>query len=301
MLQRYHIPYWLQLSDSYRMLRSHGDRGNSTAVCSEQVTLILSNTVALLKPYFRWKKFAATQSNVVSERRNGCLQGAELKGKSHPSYPTVKESDASGGDSHSCTSDSGVDLPSLNVSAENAAPSKEKVDSCTSSCYTSECGDFKFGNHGNHQCKVDSHINRTSYFGNHGNSDSATSGCMDVATDNERPRVTAVEGGFTHAGCHVDAAPGDRQQANVTVDFIHGCEHESSICSSFSLLVGGKMAAGDFLSQLRELPLETARGVLDSFYTMASYSCLIWARYEHRHSVDPCSTAGKYFRSVQIF
>ena len=285
MLQRYHISYWLQLSDSYRTLCCHGDRGNSTAICSEQVTLILSNTVALLKPYFRWKKFGATQSNVVSERRNGCLQGAELKDKPHHSYLTVKESDASGGDSHSCTSDGGVYSPAVNVYAENAASSnsvKETVDSCTSSCYTSECGDFKSGNHGNHQCKVNRCINRTSYFGNHGNSDSGTSGCMDVASDNERPRVTAVEGGFTHAGCHcVDAVPGDRQQANVTVDFIHGCEHESSIRSSFSLLVGGKMAAGHFLSQLRELPLETARGVLDSFYTMASYSCLIWARYEH--------------------
>ena len=272
MLQRYHIPYWLQLSDSYRTLRSHGDRDNSTAVCSEQVTLILSNTVALLKPYFRWKKFRATQPNIVSERYNGCcLQGAELKSKSHHRYPT-EESDASGGDSHSCTSCGGVYSPSVNVRAENTV----------SSSGNQRYGDFKFGNHGNHQCKVDSRINGTLYFGNHGDSDSGTSGCVDIASDDEwQPRVTAVEGGFTHTGCQcVDAVPGDRQQANVTVDFIHGYEDESSIRSSFSLLIGGKIAAGDFLSQLRELRLETARGVLDSFYTMASYSCLIWARYE---------------------
>ena len=274
MLQRYHIPYWLQLSDSYRILCSHGDRDNSTAVCCEQVTLILSNTVALLKPYFRWKKFGATQP--ISVRHNGCcLQRAELKGKPHHSYPTVKESDATVGDSHSCTGNGGVHSPSVNACAGNTAPSSGNQ----------RCGDCKSGNHGNHQCKVDSRINGTSYFGNHGNSDSGTR-CVHVGSDNEwRPRVTAVDG-----GCCVDAAPGDRQQASVTVDFIHagGCEDGSSICSSFSVLIGGKMVAGDFLSQLRELPLETARAVLDSFYTMASYSCLIWARYEQLINEPQC-------------
>ena len=88
--------------------------------------------------------------------------------------------------------------------------------------------------------------------------------------------MPAGEGDFTHTNC-VGAAPGDKQQASVTVDFTHAGSCEDGH-SSFSLLVGGKMAAEHFLSQLRELPLETAKGSLDSFYTLASYSCLIWAR-----------------------
>ena len=296
MLQRYHISYWLQLSDSYRILRSHGDGDNSTAVLSEQVTLILHNTVALFKPYFRWKKFRVTQPNVASERHNGCcLQGAELKDKPHHGCPTVKESNASGGDIHSlgvCTGDGGVQSQSVVVSAEKTASSNSvegKVVSSTSSCYTSgnqRYGDVKSGNHGNHQCKVDSCMNGTSYSCNHGNSGSgtsSTSGCVHVAPGSEwRPSVPAVEGHFTHTGCCVDAVPGDKQQASVTVNFTYtgSCEDSRSTCSCscFSLLVGGKMAAEDFLSQLRELPLETARESLDSLYTMASYSCLIWAR-----------------------
>ena len=290
MLQRYHIPYWLQLSNSYRTLRSYGDGDNSTAVYSEQVTLILHNTVALFKPYFRWKKSRVTQPDVASERRNGCSLEAELKDKPHHSCPTVKESNASGGDIHSlggCAGGGGVQSQSVVLSTEKTASSKEeKIVSSTPSCDTSgnqRHGDVESGNHGNHQCKVDSCINGTSYFGNHGNSGSgtsSTSGCVHVAHGNEwRPSVPAGEGDFTHTIC-VGVAPGDKQQASVTVDFTHAgsCESDRSMCSSFSLLVGGKMAAEHFLSQLRELPLETARGSLDSFYTLASYSCLIWAR-----------------------
>ena len=210
MLQRYQVSYWLQLSEGYEALYRHGIKDKCTTGHSQ---LILSNTVALFRPYFRWSKPAETPPEVwPSERHDGRhMQGTESLSRPHHGCPVLEDSGPESGNQ-----------PLL-------------------------CG----------------LTDGTACEGCRGYGDCGSKGCVQNTPVSGKglSRIEILQSGSTH----MHASKGSV-----------GCVCPT--CSPFCLIVGGKMAAADFLARLGELPCETAKEVLSSFYTMASCSCFIWAR-----------------------
>lgn len=267
MLQRYHASCWLQLSEGYEALNRHGVKDKCITIRSEQVELILSNTVALFRPYFRWRKPVPTLPDVQPSERHGghCLQGTESQSKPHHGCSTLEDSGHDSGDGSVCVMTDGGVRP-VNTS-----------DYETTNLHT-DC--LKVGNHGNCQCRNDSCVSGASTAcepcpETHGNGDCGSKGCVQNAAVSEKglSRMELLQGGITwcdgSGDTHTSCCAG---QGEGSV----GCT--CPMCSPFCLLVGRKMTAEIFLARLGELPHETAREMLGSFYTMAQCSCLIWAR-----------------------
>lgn len=264
MLQRYHASCWLQLSEGYEALNRHGVKDKCITIQSEQVELILSNTVALFRPYFRWRKPVPALPDVGRSERHGgyCLQGTESQSKPHHGYSTLEDSGHDSGDGSLCVVTDGG-RRHVNTTDYETANLRTEV-----------------GNNGNCQCGNNSCVSGASTacepcLETHGNSDCESKGCVQNAAVSEEglSRMELLQSGITWCD-----GSGDTHTSCC------GGQGEGSVgstclmCSPFCLLVGGKMAAEIFLARLRELPHETAREMLGSFYTMAQCSCLIWTR-----------------------
>lgn len=265
MLQRYHASCWLQLSEGYEALNRHDVKDKCITIHSEQVELILSNTVALFRPYFRWRKSGPTPPDVWPSERHGgyCLQGTESQSRPHCGCSTLEDSGQDSGDGSVCVVTDGG-MRHVNTS-----------DYETANLHT---GCLKVGNHGNSQCGNNSRVSGASTAcepcpETHGNGDCGSKNA--AVSEKGLSRIEQLQSGITwcdrggdthiHTSCCAGQGEGSV-----------GCT--CPMCSPFCLLVGGKMAAENFLARLGELPHGTAREMLGSFYTMAQCSCLIWAR-----------------------
>ena len=239
-LQRYHPPYWINLSVAYCALCNTtldcGIKTDSGAAGeedghTEQLKSILSHTVALFRPYFgRWRREEAML------QFNGALHSSIQISQASVKDP-IEESWHSCGGSEMLR---GIESSSM-AAAQSAEGEAEDTTTAMMTSHATTAGSLV---HQDAMATMEHSLGKMSH---------------DVRQNMVSPTVgdtvTTLKNG---------------QQA---------CIHGGDMALPFSLLVSANVSIKDFVEQLMKLPQERVQELLGYFFEMSSCSCLIWARF----------------------